>query len=164
MSESTRAEGGPTGQALRITRALREFTNESELYIGAAGREAAMHRTDLAALAVVMDRGDTGQITTPGQLSSALQLSAPATSAMLDRLEQLGHVRRSAHPRDRRSVVVEMTDHAREVGGAMFARLAAHLAPVLASRSDAELARVASFLEEVVAATRAARQEINKTS
>lgn len=162
MSESTPAGGRPTGEALRITRALREFTNESELYIGAAGREAAMHRTDLAGLAVVMDRGDTGQITTPGQLSSALQLSAPATSAMLDRLEQLGHVRRSPHPRDRRSVVVEMTDHAREVGGAMFARLAAHMAPVLGSRSDAELAQIATFLEEVVAATRAARQEINE--
>ena len=55
-----------------------------------------------------------------------------------------------------------MTDHAREVGGAMFARLAAHLAPVLGSRSDAELAQIATFLEEVVAATRAARQEINR--
>lgn len=163
MTKSTRAGGRPTGEALRITRALREFTNESELYIGAAGREAAMHRTDLAGLAVVMDRGDTGQITTPGQLSSALQLSAPATSAMLDRLEQLGHVRRGRHPRDRRSVVVEMTDHAREVGGAMFGRLAAHLAPVLASRSESELAQIGTFLEEVVSATRAARQEITRT-
>ena len=162
MSGSTRAGGRPTGEGLRITRALRAFTNESELYVGAAGREAAMHRTDLTGLALVMDRGDAGETTTPGQLSSALQLSAPATSAMLDRLEQLGHVRRRPHPHDRRSVIVEMTEHAREVGGAMFARLAAHLAPVLSSRDDAELAQIATFLEEVVAATRAARQEISR--
>ena len=162
MTEANSRRGRPTAVELRVTRALRGFTNESELYVAAAGREARMHRTDLAGLALVMDRGDTGKTTTPGQLSSALRLSAPATSAMLDRLEHLGHVRRVPHPHDRRSVVVEMTDHAREVGGAMFARLAAHLAPVLGSRSDAELAEIADFLEEVVSATRAAREQVDE--
>ena len=53
-----------------------------------------------------------------------------------------------------------MTEHARAVGEAMFGRLAAHLGPVLGSRSEAELADIATFLEQVVAATRAARAEI----
>jgi DNA-binding MarR family transcriptional regulator len=146
--------------ALRVIRAMRAFTNESELYVGAVSREATMHRTDLSGLAVVMDRGDTGDPATPGQLSAALHLSAPATSAMLERLERLGHVRRRPHPTDRRSVVVEMTDHARQVGGAMFGRLAAHMGPVLAGYSDEELALVADFLEKAGEATRAAREEI----
>lgn len=162
MAAATPPRGHPAPGALRVTRALRGVTNETELYVGAAGREAQMHRTDLAGLALVMDRGTAGESTTPGQLSAMLRLSAPATSAMLDRLEHLGHVHRMPHPHDRRSVVIEMTDHAREVGGAMFARLAAHLTPVLEARSDAELAMVATFLEEVVAATRAAREEINR--
>lgn len=161
MGIATSGPGRPTGLALRLTRALRTFTNESELYIGAAGREAHMHRTDLSGLAMVMDRGDTGETTTPGQLSTAMQLSAPATSAMLDRLELLGHVHRVPHPHDRRSVLLEVTDHARDVGGVMFARLAAHLAPVLNSRSEAELATIAVFLEEVVVATRSAREEVH---
>lgn len=147
-------------QALRVVRGLRGFANESELYVAAAGREAEMHRTDLAGLALVMDRGQAGEHPTPGQISAALQLSAPATSAMLDRLERLGHVTRAPHPTDRRSVVVEITEHALAVGGAMFGRLAAHLGPVLGSRSEAELAVIASFLEESVAATRAARESI----
>ena len=163
MTQAKSGGGRPTGEALRVTRALRSLTNESELYVAAAGREAHMHRTDLSALAMVMDRGDVGETTTPGQLSNALQLSAPATSAMLDRLEGLGHVRRVPHPQDRRSVLVEMTDRAREVGGTMFARLAAHVAPVLSSRTDAELAGIATFLEEVSAATRAARQDLHLT-
>ncbi len=160
MSAATSGPGRPADPQLRVTRALRGFTTESELYIGAASREAHMHRTDLSGLALVMDRGNTGETTTPGQLSAALQLSAPATSAMLDRLEHLGHLRRVPHPDDRRSVLLEMTDHARDVGGAMFSRLAAHLAPVLDSRSDSDLAELATFLEEVVAATRSAREEI----
>lgn len=155
-----RRTGPPSGEAVRVVRALRGYTNEAEMYVGAAGREAAMHRTDLTGLALVMDRGNAGETTTPGQLSSAMRLSAPATSAMLDRLERLGHVHRVPHPSDRRSVVVEMTDHARDVGEQMFGRLAAHLGPVLASRSEEELADIADFLEQVVAATRAAREEI----
>ena len=149
-----------SAEALRVVRSLRGFANESELYVAAAGREAEMHRTDLAGLALVMDRGQAGEHPTPGQISAALQLSAPATSAMLDRLERLGHVVRSPHPSDRRSVVVEITEHALEVGGAMFGRMAAHLGPVLASRSEEELAVIATFLEEVVVATRAARESL----
>lgn len=161
MAEARRDRtGGPPVAALRVIRALRAFANDSERYVGAAGREAEMHRTDLSGLAAVMDRGDAGAPATPGQLSTALQLSAPATSAMLDRLERLGHVTRRPHPTDRRSVVVEMTDHARDVGGAMFARLATHMAPVLARRTDAELALIATFLEEAGEATRAASAEI----
>lgn len=152
--------GGPSDAAVRVVRALREVTNETELYVGATGRESQMHRTDLTGLAMVMDRGDSGSPVTPGQLSAAMHLSAPATSAMLDRLERLGHVRRSPHPRDRRSVVVEMTDHARDVGEQMFGRLAAHVGPVLAGRSADELAAIAEFLEAVSEATRAARAEV----
>ncbi len=163
MTRATRPGPGPTGQALRVTRALRGLTTESELYVGAASREATMHRTDLSGLALVMDRGNSGQTTTPGQLSAALHLSAPATSAMLDRLEHLGHIRRSPHPHDRRSVVVEITDHARAVGGAMFGRLAEHLAPVLGSRTEAELEEFATLLEQIVAATRAAREEVSRS-
>ena len=162
MPEARRDAGGPPSpEAMRVVRALRGYTNESEMYVAAAGREAAMHRTDLTGLALVMDRGQLGETTTPGQLSVALRLSAPATSAMLDRLERLGHVHRVPHPSDRRSVVVEMTDHAREVGEQMFGRLAAHLGPVLGSRTEAELADIAAFLEQVVAATRAARAEVD---
>ena len=43
----------------------------------------------------------------------------------------------------------------------MFGRLAAHLGPVLGSRTEAELADIAAFLEQVVAATRAARAEVD---
>ena len=151
-------------------RALRTFTNDTEAYVADAGREHTLHRTDLAALAVVMDRSDQGLLVTPGTLSVALRLSAPATSAMLDRLERYGHivrqmhfeapyVYRAAHPTDRRSVVVEMTDHARTVGQAMFSRLAGHLSPVLAGYTDQQLALVAEFLERACQATKDATQE-----
>ena len=148
---------GRSDAARDVVRALRQYATESDLYVAAAGRESEMHRTDLNALAMVMDWGQQGRPATPGRLSAALQLSAPATSAMLERLERQGHVTRSPHPDDRRSVVVEVTDHALAVGGQLFARLARHIEPVLERRDDAELAVIAAFLDEVTAATTAAR-------
>lgn len=144
----------------RVVRALRRVTTESDLYAGAAGRGGEMHRTDLNGLALVMDWGFEGTPATPGRLSSSLGLSAPATSALLDRLERAGHVTRAPHPDDRRSVVVSVTEHAMEVGGQMFRTLGAHVAPVVAARSDAELAVIAAFLEDVGEATAAARREL----
>ena len=154
------SEPGRTDTARRVTRALRRYSTESDLYVAAAGRESEMHRTDLNGLALVMDWGLLGEHATPGRLSTAMHLSAPATSAMLERLERAGHVTRTPHPDDRRSVVVEVTPHALDVGGVMFGTLAAHLAPVLDGRPDDELAVIARFLEEVEAATIAARHEI----
>jgi DNA-binding MarR family transcriptional regulator len=141
-------------------RALRELTTETEMYVVAAGREAAVHRTDLAALGLIMDREDTGgDPATPGWLSQSMQLSAPATSALLDRLEQHGHVERHPHPHDRRSVQVTVTDHARQVGATMFGRVARELTRVMGHYSDEDLDLIAQFLEEASIATRTARTE-----
>jgi DNA-binding MarR family transcriptional regulator len=146
----------------RVVRSMRGFNNELELYVAAAGREQEMGRTDLTGLSVVMDEEAEGNPVTPGRLSAALQLSAPATTAMLDRLERLGHVHRTPHATDRRSVVVEVTDHARAVGGAMFGRLAAHYAPLLADYDEDQLELVAEFLRRAAEATRAAREDITR--
>lgn len=151
---------GATEAARRVVRALRRYATESDLYVADASRESAMHRTDLNGLSMVMDWGLLGEAATPGRLSTAMHLSAPATSAMLDRLERAGHVTRSPHPADRRSVVVEVTDHALDVGGRMFGHLARRLSPVLDHYSDDELALVATFLEEAGAATVAARHDV----
>ena len=57
-------------------------------------------------------------------------------------------------------MTVEVTDHARDVGAEMFARLGAHLAPVYAKRTPQELGVIADFLDEVNTATRVARLEV----
>ena len=62
MREARREAGGrPSGEAMRVVRALRGYTNEAELYVAAAGREAAMHRTDLSGLALVMTVRSSGR-------------------------------------------------------------------------------------------------------
>lgn len=147
MSEASAAED--------LIRELRTFANEIELYVGEVGHEHAMHRTDLAALAHVMDG-----LHSPSELRGALGLSAPATSAMLERLERAGHIERHRSTQDRRGVEVTVTDSARAVGSAMFSPLARHFAGVLAGLDTAELRRTASLLVDLNQALRAAREEV----
>jgi DNA-binding MarR family transcriptional regulator len=49
-------------------------------------------------------------VSTPGELSSAMELSSGATTNRIDQLEHDGLVRRSPDPTDRRGVLVELTD------------------------------------------------------
>jgi DNA-binding MarR family transcriptional regulator len=51
---------------------------------------------------------------TPGRLAKRMELSSGAMTNRLDRLEEADLVRRLPDPEDRRSVVVELTDHGRE--------------------------------------------------
>lgn len=147
-------------QARRVVRALRRYLTESDVYRATVGRDHEMHRTDMNGLGLIMDWQNVGEHATPGRLSSTLGLSAPATSAMLERLEKQGHVTRSVHPDDRRSVVVHVTEHALTTGSRMFGPLAVRFAEVLGARSEAELTLIASFLEDVSVATVAAREDV----
>ena len=51
---------------------------------------------------------------TPGRLAKRMELSSGAMTSRLDGLEEAGLIRRLPDPEDRRSVVVELTDHGRE--------------------------------------------------
>jgi DNA-binding MarR family transcriptional regulator len=56
-----------------------------------------------------------GRVSTPGELSSTLELSSGAMTNRLDRLERAGLLRRHPDPNDRRGVRVELTDRGYEV-------------------------------------------------
>jgi DNA-binding MarR family transcriptional regulator len=141
---------------------LRRFAMESERYIATLGTDNEMHRTDLNALGAIMEAGRSGEALTPGKLSALLRLSAPATSALLDRLEQAGHVRREHSKVDRRRVDLVMTETALQVGKALFQPLAGELRPVIERYPAEQRALVAEFLADVAAATRTASERQGK--
>lgn len=140
-------------RVLAIIDRLRDFTTAMEHYVDVRGGAHGMHRTDLHALGHIMNAAGRDEELTPGKLAAALSLSSPATSALLTRLEQAGHVRRVHRASDRRSVSVEMTDEARSVGRAVFAPLASSIADVITALDPAEQDTVLHFLQGVVDAT-----------
>lgn len=56
-----------------------------------------------------------GEPLTPGELASKLSISSAASSALVDRLSTRGHVARTPHPTDRRSILIHASPAAVEL-------------------------------------------------
>jgi DNA-binding MarR family transcriptional regulator len=113
-------------------------------------RFAAVHglgRTDVRALVAIMDAARRGQALTAGALGSTVGLSSASVTALVDRLERAGHVRRVRDPQDRRRVALEVSDAAMAAGAEHFGGLQRDLVGAMDGYSDEELAVVRRFLE-----------------
>ncbi len=115
-------------------------------------RFATVHglgRTDVRALVAIMDAARRGEALTAGALGQAVELSSASVTALVDRLERAGHVRRVRDPQDRRRVALEMSDEAMAAGAEHFGGLQRDLVGAMGGYSDGEVAVVRRFLEEM---------------
>jgi DNA-binding MarR family transcriptional regulator len=105
-----------------------------------------LHPTDLQALISVMRAERRDEPLTPGRLGEALSLSSGATTAVIDRLERAGHLRRTRESSDRRVVHLRYAAPAQALASAFFRPLAARSHEVTDEFSTAELATVRRFM------------------
>lgn len=141
---------------------MRQFTVETDRYVDVASNRDRLYRTDLHALGIMMGAARAGLTVTPGLLREELNLSSPATTALVDRLDSAGHVTRRRSEVDRRQVHLEMTEKARTTGAMLFAPLARHINGVLDQYSEEQLALLGGMLAKVTDATVAARNEARR--
>nr|WP_221380703.1 MarR family transcriptional regulator [Actinoplanes polyasparticus] len=90
---------------LDITIAVQRTVNASNELIARASRELGVNTTDMAALSLLEQYGPMG----PAELANRLGIRTASVTALIDRLESVGHVERSSHPHDRRRVTVAPT-------------------------------------------------------
>lgn len=139
---------------------LQDYAGEAELLGQAFAGRHRLHPTDLHALLAVMRADSAGAPLTPGRLGSRLGLSTGATTALVDRLERAGHVRRSRESTDRRQVSLREAENAAGVGGAFFGPLGTRMDAVLQDFDDAELDAAARFLSAMNALVADYRAEL----
>ncbi|MDD7942929.1 MarR family transcriptional regulator [Actinomycetospora lutea] len=108
--------------------------------------QAGLHTTDLEALLHVMQAQARGEPPTAGALAESLGVSTGAATAVIDRLERVGHVERHRDERDRRKVIVRCSDAARAVAEEFFGPLTQLSDQVLDTFTTPELHAVARFL------------------
>src|SRR4051794_8858111 len=111
-----------------------------------------LNPTAVPALVAVMDAPGGGEPLTAGRLGAAVDLSSASVTALLDRLEKVGHIRRTRDADDRRRVVLEMSDAAMAAGAEHFGGLQRDLAAAMEGYTDEELAVVRRFLLDMTAA------------
>ncbi|MFU9033688.1 MULTISPECIES: MarR family winged helix-turn-helix transcriptional regulator [Streptomyces] len=134
---------------MELIHLLREVTLQLDL-AGAqfAGRNG-LHPTDLRALIGLLDAARAGVPSTPGRLGAHLGLNSAGTTALVDRLERLGLIRRVRDTEDRRRVLLEVDERAVALGQSFFGPLIDRTLALLATFDAGERAAIRRFLDGV---------------
>lgn len=133
----------------------------SVLFRNATRRKLGLNITDSECLSMLSIKGTA----TPTELARFTGLTTGSTTAMLDRLEKLGYIRRRPNPVDRRGVVIEISEQWGRAAGPLVAGVQQAHHALISSYSDEELQIIAGFLrrftENVTTATREIEQDLS---
>ncbi len=122
--------------------ALQRYQRSVQSYDDAVGRALGLGPADLRCLDWLVDGPKTA-----GVLAAATGLRPAATTALLDRLEARGLVERVRDDRDRRRVLVAMTEEGMRSTYAMYAPLVDEGQRLLGRYTVAELEAARELLE-----------------
>lgn len=143
-----------------LVRLLQDYAGEADRLTQTFAERNGMHPTDLYALLAIMRADVAGAPLTPGRLGEHLGLSSGATTAVIDRLERVGHVRRAPDPRDGRRVIVHRDGESHMVAAKYFGPLGVAMDAMLASYDAAELETVRRFLDGITTMMREHRRAV----
>jgi DNA-binding MarR family transcriptional regulator len=125
--------------------AYRNATNRDAAFDKLAAARLGLSLTDLQCINIVESRHGV----TAGELAVESGLTTGAVTSVIDRLERAGYARRARDERDRRKVIVEVTDTFYARAGEIWGPVAADWQAALAERfSAAELATIVAFLTQ----------------
>jgi len=102
-----------------------------------------VNRTDLRCLDILDLTGRRAA----GEVAAEMGMSTGAVTALLDRMEKAGYIRRVRDPGDRRRVLVELTEQARERGWEIYQPFTELTGPAFVRFTDEQLATVRDFLQ-----------------
>ena len=130
----------------RLDEALRKVSAQSVLLSDTVARLVELNSTDLECLDLLYLSGPA----TAGRLAAHTGLTTGATTAVIDRLERSGYVRRTRDSNDRRRVMVEALPAGMKQIEPLYGRLARAMARLHDEYDDRQLALVAEYLARAV--------------
>lgn len=140
---------------------VRALVMESNRFLEIFSAAHELHPTDMTALNLIMQARSP---MTPGALAKALNLSASATTSVLDRLARAGHVVRERDQDDRRRVELRVLSDAHELAATFFQPLAREFSSAWSGLSAADRQVVAQFLASTTEATTRVRSAVASES
>jgi len=130
-------------QALEaMNREVRGWQADQELFDSVVVELACLNRTDWRCLDILGTRGPM----TAGELAKAVRLTTGAVTGVLDRLEAAHLVRRIRDTKDRRRVIVEVTDELDRLGAPVYGPLIADAATAHAVFDADQLELITRFI------------------
>jgi DNA-binding MarR family transcriptional regulator len=142
--------------------ALRLFTVEADVFVDVFARAHGLGRNDLNAIMWISEGTRSGRPMTAGELATRLGLGAPATTGLVDRLENAGHVRRERDPGDRRKVTLVMQPPALQLATEFFVPLGRLMHDTVADVGVQDLQRATAVVRLMITAVTDARNAAAK--
>jgi DNA-binding MarR family transcriptional regulator len=128
--------------------AIRRLGTEVDGLDQRAANRFGISRTDLH----LIDRLRSDGPQKPSLLARSVGLTSGGLSIALERLERIGYIRRSPHPDDRRSVLVEATEAIVPLEREVFEPLIERMTRLLDTYTDEELATIRHYLDHAATA------------
>lgn len=110
-----------------------------------------LYSTDAAALLEITAAEQRGVPLSPARLSERILLSSGATTTLLNRLEQAGHIVRAREHSDRRVVTLHSSQHIQQRADRFFAPLAERLDAMMSRYPPELLQQFETFLTDLSA-------------
>jgi DNA-binding MarR family transcriptional regulator len=121
--------------------AMRGWQTDQDIFDDAAAIYVGLNRTDTRALDILERHGPM----TAGDLATAARLTSGAVTALVDRLEAAGLVRRTRDTVDRRRVMIEITPRVAEVMAPVFGPIAEEGYRYIKTYSDEDIEKMLAF-------------------
>lgn len=125
------------------------FATQTAVFQQQAAASLGLGVTDMKALSILLREGPQAA----GTLMSRLNLTSGAVTGLVDRLRRKGFVHRQVDPADRRRIIVSVDEGALASGPSPYTSIGAAFDALHATYSVAELALIASYLEEATRIT-----------
>jgi DNA-binding MarR family transcriptional regulator len=139
-------------KAIAVGAAMRRLTAEIDGLDQRTASRFGINRSDLRCLDVLRGLGPS----TPTTLASAVGMTTGGLSLALDRLEAAGYITRRPNSNDRRSVIVDPTEHLAQVELEVFGPLSRQMGEIIGRYPEADLDVIRDFLDRVAEAAAAA--------
>jgi DNA-binding MarR family transcriptional regulator len=147
-----------TEPGMQIVHLMRAVTLELNLLGADFAAANDLHITDLRAIIELLDAERDGITATPTWLGDRLRLNSASVTALIDRLERMGHVHRERDAIDRRRVLIAVTPSAKRLGLAFFGPLFGRIIQAMSAFDTAEVQTIRLFLTSMADEITAHRQ------
>lgn len=136
-------------QIAQVMESLAGLREAEQTLSQASRRYMRLNETDMRALHYLIVCANRNLVATPGGIAHHLGVSTAATTKLLDRLEQGGHITRAPHPTDRRALQISITPETRHAAMETVGRQQAKRFYSAARLTPAEREVVIRFLRDM---------------
>jgi DNA-binding MarR family transcriptional regulator len=157
MATKRPSQDGKTELTERLMLALRRSSAAGVLHGQTIARRAGINSTDMECLDLILMSGPS----TAGEIGRRTGLSSGAVTGLIDRLEKLGLVERTADAKDRRKVVVKVREDRIGPIARPFEPLGKRMQALLATYSREQLRLLLDFTERSGEIVQARVAELN---